>query len=88
MDIKEELIRHAAAIERLVDDPDVQLTFERLNAYYFEHWTTAEKPDDRDVIWAEMRALGRLRQAFRDAVATGQAEAHSLAQKANPTRRD
>jgi hypothetical protein len=88
MDIQQELIRHGEAIERLIEDEAVKATFEQLNAYYLKHWIAAEALGEREIIWAEMRALGRLKEAFETAVATGQAEAASAKAAEKPTRRD
>jgi hypothetical protein len=88
MEIQQELIRHGEAIERLLEDEAVQRTFEALNAYYFKYWTAAEDPKDREMLWSEMRALGRLQEHMEKAVATGQAEAENQKRAENPSRRD
>lgn len=71
---QDELIKHGAVIERLMSDKDVQAVFAALEEYYFKNWKTAEVSENRQMIWDEMRALDRLKQALERVVAIGQSE--------------
>lgn len=75
---REELVRHGAAIERLMNDKAVQDVFAALEQVYYKQWTTAASPGDREILWQKAGVLGDLKRSLEESVAVGQSEAHAL----------
>jgi hypothetical protein len=75
---QEDLIRHGAAIERLINDQAVQDVFEAMNEIYYKNWQTAATPEQRELIWQKSVVLGELRQKLEQSVAVGQSELRAL----------
>jgi hypothetical protein len=73
----EDLIRHGAAIGRLLEDESVQTVFADLENKYFRDWKAAKTPEERELQWAKASALGDLKFVLEQTVASGEAEQHA-----------
>lgn len=75
---QEDLIRHGAAIERLIEDKAVQAVLDAQDAVYYARWKAATTTEERELLWAKASALGDFRQSLETSVAVGQHEASAL----------
>lgn len=78
----EQLIQHAEAVNRLMSDKSVQQVWDALEQAYYQQWQAAKTPEEREAIWASVKALGDLKQALETTVQRGQHEAAMAARRA------
>lgn len=78
----EQLIQHAEAINRLMIDPSVKQVWKALDHAYYQQWKAAKTPEERELVWARVGALGDLQQALEATVQRGQHEAEMAARRA------
>lgn len=65
------VIEYGEAISRLLNDTAVGRVFDDLDARYIRQWKEAADPVERELLWAQVRALGEFRAVLEGTVQSG-----------------
>lgn len=65
------LIEHGKRMKEFVEDPAVREVFSTLEKRYFAQWGESQEPADREMLWAQGKALRDLAIELRAGVEKG-----------------